>query len=69
MINPQTINPLTLPSVALNERSQLPSQPCIYFAIDSQGVVQYIGRTVNLQVRWLKYHLNRSILNLSGKQV
>ncbi|MCC5624821.1 hypothetical protein [Nostoc sp. CHAB 5715] len=56
MINPQTINPLTLPSVALNERSQLPSQRCIYFAIDSQGVVQYIGRTVNLQTRWLKHH-------------
>lgn len=56
MINPQTINPLTLPSMALNERSQLPSQPCIYFAIDSQGVVQYIGRTVNLQARWLKHH-------------
>ncbi len=43
-INPATIDPLALPSVSLQERSQLPTTPCIYFAIDSQGVVQYIGR-------------------------
>jgi excinuclease UvrABC nuclease subunit len=55
-INPATIDPLALPSVSLQERSQLPTTPCIYFAIDSQGVVQYIGRTVNLQARWLKHH-------------
>lgn len=56
MINPQTINPLSLPSVALNERSQLPSQPCIYFAIDSQRVIQYIGRSVNPRLRWNSHH-------------
>ncbi|BAY35665.1 XRE family transcriptional regulator (plasmid) [Nostoc carneum NIES-2107] len=55
-INPATIDLLALPSVSLQERSQLPSTPCIYFAIDSQGVIQYIGRTVNLQGRWLKHH-------------
>lgn len=55
-INPVTIDPLALPSVFLHERSQLPTTPCIYFAIDSQGVIQYIGRTVNLQARWLKHH-------------
>ncbi len=52
MINLQTINLLLLPSVDLNERSQLPSQPCIYFAIDSQGIIQYIGRSVNPRLRW-----------------
>jgi hypothetical protein len=36
-INPATIDPLALPSVFLHERSQLPSQPCIYFAIDPDG--------------------------------
>ncbi|MFN6475250.1 hypothetical protein [Nostoc sp. DedQUE07] len=45
MINPSTINPLALLSVPLEMRSQLPITPYIYFAIDSEGVVQYIGRS------------------------
>ncbi|WP_416212685.1 GIY-YIG nuclease family protein [Nostoc sp. DedQUE04] len=56
LINPATIDPLALPSVSLQERSQLPARSCIYFAIDSQGVVQYIGRTVNLKNRWSSHH-------------
>ncbi|MGF2037355.1 MAG: helix-turn-helix domain-containing protein [Nostoc sp. CmiVER01] len=55
-INPATIDPLALPSVSLQERSQLPARSCIYFAIDSHGVVQYIGRTVNLKNRWSSHH-------------
>lgn len=50
------INPLTLPSVSLEERSQLPTTPCIYFAIDSQGIIQYIGRSVNPCQRWVRHH-------------
>jgi DNA-binding XRE family transcriptional regulator len=56
MINPQTVNPLTLPSVPLENRSQLPSEPCIYFAIDSLEVVQYIGMTTDLKQRWNSHH-------------
>ncbi|MBD2497904.1 helix-turn-helix transcriptional regulator [Nostoc sp. FACHB-280] len=51
-INPATIDPLALPSVSLHERSQLPTTPCIYFAIDSQGVIQYVGKAKNLRTRW-----------------
>lgn len=42
----------TLPSVALEDRSELPNTPCIYFAIDSNNVVQYIGQTANANKRW-----------------
>ncbi|MFN6537928.1 MAG: hypothetical protein RM021_016355 [Nostoc sp. EkiNYC01] len=56
MINPSAINPLALPSVPLDQRSLLPQKPCIYFAIDSQGVVQYIGRSVNPKARWALHH-------------
>jgi putative transcriptional regulator len=52
VINPATIDPLALPSLPLCERSQLPTTPCIYFAVDAQGVVQYIGRAINLRTRW-----------------
>lgn len=34
MINPSEINLSTLPSVPLEDRSQLPSTPCIYFEIN-----------------------------------
>jgi excinuclease UvrABC nuclease subunit len=52
MINPSTIDPLTLPSVPVANRKQLPEVPCIYFAIDASGVVRYIGKTQNLWRRW-----------------
>lgn len=37
----------SLPSVPLSDRRNIPSIPGIYFAIDSLGVVQYIGRAKN----------------------
>jgi len=55
MINPSNLNLSTLPSVPLEDRSQLPQSPCIYFAIDSLGTVQYIGRSVNPKNRWASH--------------
>ncbi|HEY9598423.1 MAG TPA: helix-turn-helix domain-containing protein [Cyanophyceae cyanobacterium] len=34
----------------------MPSIAGIYFAIDSSGRIQYIGRSVNLRQRWLAHH-------------
>ena len=56
MINPETLDLSALPSVTLEAKSQLPTQSAIYFAIDSQGIVQYIGRSTNIHRRWLKHH-------------
>jgi hypothetical protein len=50
-----------LPSLPLEERSQLPPVPAIYFAIDSLGQVQYIGRSINLQQRWISHHQTRHL--------
>lgn len=55
MINPETLDLSTLPSLLLSDRKQLPSVSCIYFAMSS-GNVQYIGRSVNLQQRWIDHH-------------
>ena len=51
VLDPQTINPLTLPSVPLSERSQLPATPCIYLVLSQSGEILYVGRSVNLQQR------------------
>lgn len=55
-INPQTIDPNFLPSLPLEQRKALPFISAIYLAIDSQGVVQYVGRSRNLNRRWVQHH-------------
>lgn len=52
----QSINPLTLPSVPLDERSQLPSTACVYFCLSESDEVLYIGKTTNLRQRWMAHH-------------
>jgi len=69
MIDPSTIDPSGLPSVPLTDRSQLPSEPCIYFAIDSQGVVQYIGRSINPKQRWMVHHRCPQLSSMDGVRV
>lgn len=66
MINPQSLNLSALPSLPLDRRSQLPEIPCIYFAVDSQGTVQYIGRTVNAKQRWLNHHRCDQLSSMDG---
>lgn len=56
MLNPTSIDPLSLPSVPVADRKQLPEVPCIYFAIDSTDAIQYIGRSVNPRRRWQTHH-------------
>lgn len=69
MINPETINPSVLPSVPLDQRSLLPVKPCIYFAIDSQGAVQYIGKSINPKRRWRSHHSQRHLETLGGVKI
>lgn len=55
MINPETLDLSSLPSLPLSDRKQLPAISCIYFAMSS-GTVQYIGRSKNLRNRWMFHH-------------
>ncbi|NET61300.1 MAG: hypothetical protein F6K47_35790 [Symploca sp. SIO2E6] len=69
VIDPQVINPLALPSVSLELRSQLPITPSIYFAIDTQGVIQYIGRSVNPKQRWANHHRLNEFNEIGGIKI
>lgn len=69
MINPADIQINELPSVALADKDRLPETPSIYFAIDSQGVVQYIGRSVNPRHRWLNHHRYDQLSEMSGVKI
>lgn len=52
MFDPQTIPLLTLPSVAFDNRKALPTYAAIYFVLNAQGTVLYIGQTQCLFQRW-----------------
>ncbi len=56
MINPSDIKLDTLPWLPLEEKAAFPKRSAIYFAIDSLGTVQYIGRAVNMYNRWGNHH-------------
>lgn len=48
------INPLTLPSLPLADRHQLPNCPGIYFCLSAGGQILYIGQTFCLYDRWVR---------------
>ncbi|MEG4964192.1 MULTISPECIES: GIY-YIG nuclease family protein [unclassified Microcoleus] len=53
-MNPVTVDPLTLPSLPLANRSALPPCPAVYFALEGDHVL-YVGRSVNLKQRWMTH--------------
>jgi putative transcriptional regulator len=58
MYNPTAICPTKLPSLPLDMKEVLPGSPGIYFVIDKNDVIQYIGRSQNLHRRWQNHHLD-----------
>ena len=66
MINPQSLDLASLPSVPLAEKDKLPASPGIYFAIDSFSTIQYIGLSVNVKHRWGQHHRYKQLLSLGG---
>lgn len=51
-----SIDPLVLPAVDLGSRKKLPKLSAVYFAIDGLDRVQYVGRSVDLNARWVSHH-------------
>ncbi|MBE9195104.1 GIY-YIG nuclease family protein [Synechocystis sp. LEGE 06083] len=50
------INPAELSAVSVEERDELPEQPGIYFVLNKDDAIQYIGMSINLQKRWYSHH-------------
>lgn len=63
------INPSSLPWLPLERRSQFPQQPVVYFVIDSDGTVQYIGQSRNLKRRWQTHHCYKELSAMRGVRV
>lgn len=56
MIAPELINLTSLPSVALCNRAILPPVSAIYFCLDADENLLYIGKAANLASRWQQHH-------------
>lgn len=44
------------PSLAFEHRTDLPPIPAVYFVLNEQRGVMYIGATENLRARWKSHH-------------
>ena len=51
-IDPKDVNPLDLPSLPLESRRSLPDISALYFVLDEDDELLYIGRANNLVKRW-----------------
>jgi hypothetical protein len=69
MINPSEINLSSLPWLPLDAKSAFPKNPAIYFAIDSQGTIQYIGCSVNPKARWAKHHRYKQLETIGSIRI
>jgi CopG-like RHH_1 or ribbon-helix-helix domain, RHH_5 len=67
-MNPTAINPLTLPSLPLANRSALPPCPAVYFVLEGDRVL-YIGRSVNLQQRWMTHRRYKQLKAISNVRI
>jgi hypothetical protein len=68
MINPESLDLSALPWLPLEAKSAFPKQSAIYFAIDSLGNIQYIGRSVNVKNRWVQLRATGSSLAYTNHQ-
>jgi hypothetical protein len=53
---PETIDLRDLPSLSLGDRCQLPNVAALYFVLNAQHEVLYIGRAKSLKSRWRSHH-------------
>lgn len=68
-IVPESIAPLPLPSLTWERRGSLPRYPCIYFCLGESGEVLYVGRTTNLQQRWVQHHHKKQLSTMNGTRI
>ncbi len=58
-----------LPFVLLSELRRLPEYPCVYFVLDSNGTVLYIGQSENPKQRWVNHHKIDKISDNGGEKI
>lgn len=65
----QTFRLEQLPSIDFEDRNQLPEVAGIYFAIDSNDNIQYIGQSMNIRNRLRTHNRKQQLSELSGVRI
>ncbi|KYC42092.1 hypothetical protein WA1_19015 [Scytonema hofmannii PCC 7110] len=58
-----------LDSVALEDRTLLPNEPCVYLVLDKNQSVLYVGKSENLKHRWSNHHKLEALMQLEGVKI
>jgi hypothetical protein len=69
MIDLNTLDVHSLPCEDIENKGLLPEIPTIYFAIDSNNLIQYIGRAKNTKQRWLCHHRYNQLSKIGGVRI
>lgn len=69
LLAPETINIRALPAVALAEKGLLPNVAAIYFVLNADHDVQYIGRASSLCFRWTSHHMLEELRTLPDVRI
>ena len=62
---------LNLDCVELNDKNLLPEYPGIYYVVDADKVVWYVGRSINLWQRWnaeQPHHRYHQLIAISNRE-
>lgn len=68
-IAPKSIEPSALPWLPLGMRWAFPDCAGIYFAMNRDGEVLYIGRSINICQRWRQHHRYSQLEKIGGVRV
>lgn len=60
---PEDISLETLPWLSLDSLKHLPSIPALYFLVDAENCILYIGRSQSLRQRWQAHHVLHKVID------
>ena len=66
LVDPRNLDITSLPSLPFDQRHALPNIAAVYFVLDAEGVVLYIGRAKSLCFRWQAHHRLTQFSTLHG---
>jgi excinuclease UvrABC nuclease subunit len=66
---PEQIDLMTLPSMPIDRCRELPACAAVYFVLDADGQVLYIGQTGELRTRWTAHHRRKAYAAAPGARL
>ena len=69
VIDPKNIDLAELPSVSLEDKNLFPEKPAIYFCVDENDTIVYIGRSINPRSRWSNHHRYYDLIDIGKIRV